>query len=534
MKTFIEENKTKPVYLFPLLLFLGYFLWQSLAFPLHDFSNSYFPAHIVANTNNPETILFDIYIYNSYIWDLGYKEVLGDFYLNSPFNAVVFYPFLFLEDAYLAKLIFNSLSCVLFVLALYVLVKKNGKKTFLLLIIIPFLFYVPIKNQILFGQTYFLIFALVTFGFLWLEKQKTFKGVFALLISVLLKVFPVGYGVVLVFQSQWKVILYAIIGGLVVLGLSIWFTGLDLWSTYVFEVLPNAIKNKSTVNFQFNAQSVEVFLKTLFIRDAYYNPDALFDNERLYILIKWLWKAVVLGIAITLSFSNKKQLFKLLVIWVIALFLIQSRTATYAQILWIIPAFFMWNSEAKIIKKIFFFGVLFSVCNIPLAALEELPIFFKFTRLWLTIILAGLVYSSLLQKLTFKPILWCLVFLLPLHLDLFSSSKHSDTSTYVLEPQPYFMIYDFKNENKKLVVKALGREGDITKNTSILLNTFNETICKIEANQIIYNGKPITNTAALKKKPVLVNDCEIYYLTDANSRRGAYTLKKINICNSKL
>ena len=61
---------------------------------------------------------------------------------------------------------------------------------------------------------------------------------------------------------------------------------------------------------------------------------------------------------------------------------------------------------------------------------------------------------------------------------------------------------------------------------------FNENACQIVNNQIIMNGKQLTNSPDLKKKPVLVNGCEVFYLSDANSRRGAFTIKKINSCNT--
>lgn len=530
MKNVIKKYKVTLVYSLPLLLVLSFLLWKSLSFPLHDFANSYFPAHIVANTNVPETILFDIYEFNSYIWDLGYNEVLADFYLNSPFNAVAFYPLSFIQDAYLAKSLFNIFSSALFLLAIFGLLKRFGKKTAWLVLALPFLFYVPLRNQILFGQTYFLVFALVVFGFLWAEKNKNTRGGLVLALATLLKIFPIAYGFPLLFKKKWKAIFSAIIIGLVVLSLSIWFTGTSLWETYFFEVLPNAIKNKSTVNFQYNAQSIDVFLKTLFVQDAYYNPTALFDNERLYVIIKWLLKSIIIGVALSLSFLNKKNLFALLSIWVVTLFLIQSRTATYAQLLWIIPAFYMYTSTIQLSKKIIFFIVLFLMCNLPISSLEQLPIFFKFSRLWLMIGLAIFFYSSFAKKVNYKYIGLSLLVLLPLHLDMFSKAKEV-VSTYVLDQQFYFMIYDFENEENTLTYKALGRGGKVTKNTTIAITKFDELSCRIVDNQIMYNGVQITNDSSLKKKPVLVNDCEVYFLTDSKSRRGAFTIKKINICN---
>jgi hypothetical protein len=530
MKNRVATYSKRFIYILPLLLLLCYFLYQSFSFPLHDFANSYFPAHIVANYNAPEDILFDIYKFNSYIWDLGYEDVLADFYLNSPFNAIVFYPFSLIEDAYLAKVIFNGLSSLLFLLAIYSLFKKFGKRTLLLIITIPILFYVPLRNQILFGQSYFLAFAFVVFGFLWIEKNKEISGGGLLTLAALLKVFPVAYGIPLLFKSQWKVIISAVLIGLVILVLSIWFTGTSVWETYFFEVLPNAIKNKSTVNFQYNAQSIDVFLKTLFVQDAYYNPTAIFNNERLYVIIKWLLKSIIIGIALSLSFSKRKDLYALLSIWIVTLFLMQSRTATYAQILWVIPAFYIFTSKVHAYKKISFFAILFLVCNLPISRLEHLPIIFKFSRLWLTIGLAIFFFFCLNNKINFKYLGLGFLLILPLHLDMFTQVEE-DTSTYVLEKQEYFMIFDFAKNGNFLSYDALGRNGKETIKTSILVSKFDDTSCVIENNQITLNGRQLTKDSSLKKKPILVNECEVYYLTDIRSRRGAFTLKKIDICD---
>ena len=221
MKMLFKNHNYWLVYLIPLALLLCYFLCNSISFPLHDFSNNYFPAYIVANSNTPEIILFDIYMYNNFIWDLGYEEVLADLYLNSPFNAVAFYPFMFIQDAYIAKSVFNILSCVLFLIAIYGLFKRYGKKTLWFVIFIPILFYVPIRNHILFGQTYFLIFALVSFSFLWFERHKNCYGAMALVFAVALKVFPIFYGIPLFFKQQWKSLLIIVILGFSILGLSI-------------------------------------------------------------------------------------------------------------------------------------------------------------------------------------------------------------------------------------------------------------------------------------------------------------------------
>ncbi|QRM89034.1 DUF2029 domain-containing protein [Lacinutrix sp. WUR7] len=528
MKNLFTKYRTTFVSLLPILLFLGYFFYKSLSFPLHDFANSYFPAYIVANASHPDTILFDIYAYNNYIWNVGYPEVLADFYINSPFNVIAFYPFVFIENAYIAKAVFNSISMLLFVFSIVALYKRYGEKSSLLLYVLPFLFYTPLRNQMLFGQTYFLVFALIVFSFLRLEKARNKTGGLLLTLAALLKVFPVFYGIILVFNTNRKAIVFAFISGFVLLFFGIWITGTPLWQVYFLEVIPNVIANKSTVNFQFNAQSLDVFYKTLFVQDAYYNPNVLFNSERLYFLAKWITKSVILGFAISMSFKAKKEILTLLSIWIVTLFLVQSRTATYAQILWIIPAFYVFNANWNKVKKVSFFLLLFVMCNVPMSLLEDLPVLLRFSRMWLSLLLAILLFSNMVKC---KP-LWCIgalfVLLLPLHLDMFQEQK-IDASKYVLEEQKYFMIYDFSKSGNVLTYAALGKSGKEIIQTEIPIYTFDKTACTIENNQILYHGKPITNDPSLKKKPVLINNSEVYYLTDSKSRRGAFTLKKLHL-----
>ncbi len=515
------------LYFSPLIIVVSYYFFDSLVFNLHDFSNSYFPARLIQD-NIPYSYLFDIYEFNSYIWSLGYTDVLGDFYLNSPFTITVFYPLSFIENAHLAKAIFNFISIFLFIWSVYILIRKKLNGEYAIVLILPFIFLIPIKNQILFGQSYFLIFSLVILGFLFIEDKREKIGAGLLSFSVLLKVFPVFYGVSLFFYKSRKSILIGVITIIILMLGSIYISGFQLWKTYFTEILPNAIQNNSMVDFRYNTQSFDVFLKTLFIDDPYYNPTALFNSNRMYVFLNWLFKSVIIAAAISVSFKHKNNLFNLLSIWIVTLFLLQNRTATYAQILWMIPAICFLNQKTGTTKKIFFLAVLFIVCNIPISQLEFFPIIFKFSRIWFTILLSILFFKNFSVKLNIKWLITVFIVLSPLHLDVFKENKKIN-SAYVLAKKEYFLIYDFFENKGNLYIKALGKNGDQIVNTHIPISSFKENISEIKGNQIVLNKKVLIDDYSLKKKPVLVNNKEVYYLTDHHSRRGAYTLKKVSI-----
>lgn len=530
--TLLSNRTTKViVYLLPLIILCLFFLGSSFSKKLHDFSNSYFPAQLTYENTCSEILVFDIYDFNKYIWDKGYTDVLTDFYLNSPFTNTFFYPLGAINNAYVAKFIFNLISIILFLIAVFILFYNKIKNDFWILLLIPLVFLVPIRNQIVTGQSYFLVLFLVVFGYNNILKNKNLVGASALSLAVLIKIFPVFYCIPLLLNKKWLALKLGVVATVFFVLISIYVSNFSFWSTYLFEILPNAISNKSTIDFRVNYQSFDVLFKIIFVRDVYYNPEAIFNAPKMYILFSWVIKSFILGVTIKLSLIKRNDLFQLLAIWVVALFLLQGRTAIYAQILWIIPALVVYNSSMKLKMKILFGGILFVACNFPLNRLYDFPIFFQFSRLWLSIALAFIFYRSISGEFDLRYSLLALVVLLPFNLGLFKKSE-AVKSEYVLKNKQYFMIYDFKEKDGKLIYSALGSNLSQSILTEVPINKFDTHSCTIKNNQIFVNGNQITSDNGLKKKPVLINDCDVYFLTDHFSRRGAYTLKKINICST--
>ena len=525
-----KKRILKSLYFLPVALFCVYIFIGALSYKLHDFGNSYFPSLLKKERIAPESIIFDIYEFNSYVWKAGYEDLILDFYYNSPFTITAFYPLTFIEDAYVAKAIFNVISCFALMYCVFLLVRMYNIKHLWGLLFIPLVFYIPIKNGLFYGQAYLLVLFLVVYGFYQVAKRKHFLGTSALGFAALLKFFPVFYGIPFLFKRNWKAVWIGILVTFIWIGVAIIHSGFNLWDFYFFDVMPNGMRNGTVMDFRVNSQSFDVFLKTLFVQDSYYNPEAILDYPRLYRLSIWLIKGVILGITIQLSWLKRTELFTLLAIWVVALFLLQSKSASYAQILWIIPAFYLYRSELSWKTKGVFFLLLLFVANFPITRLVDLPVFFRFSRLWFSLGLAIIFFRGLHIKIDWRFIPAALILLLPLNTKLFIGEE-PDNAVYVLDSKKHFMIYDYEAVAGKLQYGALGRHGDEKITTSIPINSFEKDRCKLIDNQIYVDGKQLTQSSELKKKPVLVNECEVYYLGDRLSRRGAFTLKKIDICN---
>lgn len=528
----VEHHKYRALLMIlPMALVCGLWLYQSVSFPIHDYANSYFPAEMSVEGIPPETLVFDIYDYNRYIWHQGYSGIVSDFYLNSPFTATFFYPFALLSDAHQSKFLFNTLSIFLFLYALWWLFRRYQTVPAYMGLLLPFVTLMALRNQVLFGQSYMVVFALVIMAFMAYEKHRGLLAGGLLGTAIMIKVFPVFYAVPLLVNKRWRDIGWLAGAGLMLLLLSIWVSGSSFWQTYLFEVMPNAFANESTTDFRPNAQSVDTFLRILLVHDVYYNPGATWHAPALYKLLSGLCKGVVLGFAIMGSYQYREHLFRVLAIWVVALFLVQSRTGTYAQILWIIPTIEFFRSVHTLRGRLLFIVLLGFICNFPFPWLADFPLVVQFARLWATLALAAVYVYHMKLKLSWRLFSIGILVMLPLTVNgVISALGQKDDASYVLKKKEHFVIYDFRQNAGFLEYSALGKGEDLRVKTDIEIGTFDSGACTLINGQIYLGNQQISFGPDIKKKPVLVDDCEVYYLTDHKSRRGAFTLKKIRVC----
>ncbi len=103
----------------------------------------------------------------------------------------------------------------------------------------------------------------------------------------------------------------------------------------------------------------------------------------------------------------------------------------------------------------------------------------------------------------------------------------NDKSVYVLPNQGQFITYDFGVENGKLVAFNLTKNGNKKMLTSIIIESFDSLQFEIKKNQISRNNTIIELPNSMKKKAILVNKNELYFLTDHHSRSGWLNLKKV-------
>jgi len=504
--------------LLPIIALCGFYLYQASGFVLHDFANYYFGGYFLSEGHFTSDLYFPA-IFNEKIAALGYTSVFTSFAPNTPFLALFFYPFHVL-DPYTAKIIFNLISGVLFIYSLRRIFLYYSIQP-IYLVLVPFLFFIPIKNNLLFGQLYFLLFFLLAEGWLAYEKKQFFRMSLFWGIAILLKIFPALLLLFLLFRKSFKAALYlaGVCAGLIVLSVAI--SGFEIWFFFLKDVFPKASNGEIATAFVDNYQSFYMFAKRLLLFDPVENPNPLWDSP-LFFQIVWItFKLSLLYIGFYIS-RNHDKLFAFSY-WIIAAILLSPYGSTYTFILLLFPFIFLAKQHITSFTKIFLFLVLFAICNTPLSLFLTKVFPVSYIRLGFVLVFFALFIFPERKSISRKTILLLPIITLPIGF-VGSYSQPVENSKALLPKESPILIYDYTFSNNEL--RYFYRDENGTHNTVIPLPEAEIAQADIQNNQIFYNGKQQTLGKDHKQKAIVLNNKTILYLSDYGRGIGFYTLRK--------
>jgi len=505
----------------PLLLLCIFYGYQSIEFPIHDFANYYFGGKFLADGHFNSNIYFP-YQFNKAISDLGNLNIFASYAPNTPFLAFFFLPFSWVSLA-TAKLLFNGISIVLFVFSIFRLFSFytiNPKWALL----IPILFLVPIKNNLLFGQVYFLLFFLLAEGWLAYEKKQLKQMALFWSIAILLKVFPALLIVFLLFRKQWKALAYLTVSGLLLFGVSIVLTGIDIWGFYLKEVLPKASNGEIATSFVDNYQSVFMFLKRLFIYENVENPHPFFHSDSLFFALFFAFKMGVLLLDYFISKRNFNVFF-VFAYWILGMILLSPYGSTYTFLLMLFPFLGLVNSTVTNVKKVVCFLILLLINNLPLSLFMDNAFPFSYIRLFLLVAFTGVFVIVLFQQSVLLKafVFGCIVFVIG---TFFAQPAPQRSESFLTVGSP-ILIHDYEIKGNQLTYFYWNEKGE--NKTSIPFKSLSVSKLDIKENQIVSEYKILTSDASHKYKPILINNKAILYLSDYDRGIGFYKLRVIKL-----
>jgi len=518
------ENKNHSVffYLIPVFLLIGFYSFQSYSFPIHDFANYYYGSYAILNDFFTADI-YDALSFNKRLLDLGFEGLFVNYYPNTPFLAFSFIPFTALnwEDA---KMIFNLLGSVFFLISLIRLARFYSiDKIFLLLL--PILFFIPIKNNVLFGQTYFVVFGLLSEGLLQYERDRKKWAASIWAIAILLKVFPVVLFLWLLLRKDYRCFIYLSSACVILVLATIPFIGYDVWWYFGTHVFPKSSSGIIYDGFTVKAKSATILFKNLFVYDKMLNPDPLIKSETLFILVSTLYKSIIFAFCIYASLDRKKSLLLPFGLWIFISLLLGPNSSSYAKILLLFPVVFICTQFEYSWKLGGFLVAVLLANNLPGHLFYDYDVILAFPVLYLQILLFLFVVISMGLKLDFRYLVGSFISFILLAILPQGSPATYD---YVLAEDGHPLILSkLGSKNGNLLYFNWGIDGESAIETSYQIESMTKEGIEILDNDLYHHGKRLTKSGDRKREAYIVNQKEVFFLSDLNRGDGCYALRKI-------
>jgi len=515
------------IYLLPLIIVIIYFNWQSSNFIIHDFANYYFGAKAVLNGSFTPNI-YDALHFNKLFDNTGINNLFVNYYPNSPFISFAFIP-LTAFDWQTAKLIHNIIGSIFFVISIYrISIFYNLPKWSFLLI--TFLFVTAIKNNILFGQSYFYIFFLLSEGLICYKKNKGTLASLFWSLAILIKIFPVVIFFWLFFKRDLLTFLKLGFFCVLLIVISVPTIGIDIWSYFAFEAFPLSSSGLIYDGFTVRAKSAIMLFKNVFIKDALLNASPLIESTFLFMVSYIFYKAVLFSAAASATnYRSEKTLFTFSV-WILAGLLIAPTSSSYSKLMLIFPMLYLLSLDKEHIKGYAYFLILcltLFLNNFPTQHLYDLPLPLNFLKLILLFVLFFLFIRSVHFNWSWMITLSFLgLFTVQSIMNPVTSSQYD---YLVLDDKSPTIMSKIDFKDGFLHYHYLGLEGETIMKTDLEINDFTTENLKIDENQIFYKNEQLTHSKDRKLTPYLINQSTIIFLSDSGRAPGCYTIRKINI-----
>jgi hypothetical protein len=464
--------------------------------------------------------VYETYSLNASIAQKGYTGVFVSYTPFPPFTSIVLAPFLLLPVA-ASKIVFNIFSALLFVIVLARAVKFFSIPTWLMWLI-PVLFFIPLRNNIFFGQAYLLLTALLLEGYMAYKKGRLILAASWWAVAIVFKLFPLVIVFFLAVKKQYKQALYCIAACALLVIVSVVWTGFASWQHYVFTIFPRANSGELNDSYTFLFQSAFMLLKNLLVHDEVQTPHVLFNSMPAFVISMVLFKAAILAVCVGITLHKRSTDLMAFAGWITASILLSPNGSSYSLILLLFPLLALAN-----FKRMYLYtgiALVFFISTIPVAALAGSPLLLQFPRLYLLVFLFGLLIIASGAGFPVKPFL--AFFTLLLLADTPKLLAKQNKSRYVLRDE-LPLVYAYAIKSNRLVYYYWDEKGSHETVTDYMVQQHSISDVRIENNQVYYKDRKLTSTPDRKQQVMLINGREIIYLSDQNRGFGFFTLRKL-------
>lgn len=489
-------------------------------YPIGDFGNYYYGSKIFLDGNFSLKNYKDIAHFNQQISEYGQTNYFENYIPVPPFSLLFYLPLVFFKSIY-AKLIFNLFSLSVFSFSLFRLLQKLKTDT-VLVYFLPIILFYSLYNNIIQGQTYLIVTALLIETYLASEKNQIIPASIYIAIAICLKIFPAFILLFFFLKRNYRVLLYTVLACVFLHFITGIIVGFDIIFHYVTSILPRLMNNDIIGAYYHGNQSIYTLLLNLFSKDAIHNPNPLMENQYFIILGESIFIAFVLWLLIQ---SSKKESFLFFSMIVFSTLIIGRYNTSYGLFILIPLIIYLLNEwpNKKVIPLIVFCFA--ATINLPIGSFIDLPLILKFSRFFGLLTLLLMMVYLLEIKLAFKPItllvlpIFCIKYL-----------------TFSIQPIQYFytqntqgILNDWRIQNDSITLISTMGANTFEEKFKLKANATKEKTLTIFDNKIFYREKMICDSRDNKKNPFIYNDTAIVFLSDLNQAVGFYKLRMVSL-----
>ncbi len=436
-------NKSKKKYLFAsvgLIFLYGIsmcFYYKSV--PISDFGNYYFGSEFFAYGK------FGLQTYNVVDFNLEVGKSFENFYFLNytpvpPATALFYLPFILFKP-FVAKLIFNLLSVGLFSYALFRLFNflKDSYSQSWIIILLPLAVFLPMRLNIVFGQSYLLLFALLVFAFLQYKKGNWYSFALIIAICAALKITPILFLALPFVRQRYNAVVAGLTAFVFISILPVfWGHGDVIWNYFV-NVLPRLSENEISDPLYSGFQSFYVMLANSGVVERgsiwFYLCLFVFGTFILYTLINYLKRNI------RNDFSSFGVIF-------LASALLTAYSNHYSMLLliFVLPIFFKFSY-----KNVGLFLLLLFIVYLPMNKLTNQFFLIRFLRFELIFLLFLLVTTSDF-KINTKLLAVCSILMMIYYLPrIVQSSNNISIKDYAVNKHQIVFNIDRLNDNRLIL-----------------------------------------------------------------------------------
>ncbi len=488
--------------------------------PIGDFGNYYYGSKIFIDGNFSILNYKSIIHFNTQILAYGETNFFENYIPVPPFSILFYLPFIFFKSI-TAKLVFNLLTLILFCFSLARVLKILNINSWVI-VLLPIVFFGPLYNNIIQGQSYLLIAALLIEAYIASEKNKFFLTALLIGLCICLKIFPAIFLIYFLLKRQYKIFFLTLLVCSLLMIVTVVIIHTDIIAYYCSSVLPRLFNNDIIGSYYYSNQSIYSVLLNLFSYDGLVNTQPVFNCPIIIVIIESLCVTLIFS---TLVMCRKKNSILLLGLFTIGAALIGRYNTTYGMLL-LLP-FFLGLISQKLISKREFVMVLclLVALNIPMTFIETFPYVFKYVKLWILILIFILFVFENKILYNFKNLLVTLCVVLAVKYFSFS-----------LQPANYYSIqnktgilYHYKISSDSLVMYSTMGSKNIIESLKYKGIIKDDVSIEIKQNLIYYKRKIICNTNDNKLNAKLYNDTSIIFMSDLNQGIAFYKLRVVRI-----